>query len=504
MRRLIRSDFDGVRAQPANPATIPRMLTTHQIPARHVDMLNRIRAADVALTERFRDRMRVNHDLDRKLVSFQANKAEVGHRWCKYREGFSADLVRYIIDETGLTGPVLDPFAGSGTALFVASEMGLNAIGIELLPCSAETIQVRHAVMHADKTALANEIRGAAEKKAWLRPGEQSAYSHLQITAGAFPPENERQLGRFLFEAAQTSDKLLSRLLRFAALSILEEISFTRKDGQYLRWDQRSGRCLGKKLFDKGRIYSFDEAILRKLHQIADDIEGRENEPLLFGRPMNRRAPGEIEVKVGSCLDWVPRLEPESISALITSPPYCNRYDYTRTYALELAMLNVGEEGIRRLRQAMLSCTVENKDKHDLAQKFGPEIFGAATGAYENQTILSLILEYLDACKLDGTINNPGIVRMVKNYFFELALLMFASARILKPGAPFIMVNDNVRYQGAHVPVDLILSDIAQHAGFVVESIWVLPRGKGNSSQQMARHGRQELRKCVYVWRKGK
>jgi hypothetical protein len=116
--------------------------------------------------------------------------------------------------------------------------------------------------------------------------------------------------------------------------------------------------------------------------------------------------------------------------------------------------------------------------------------------------MLSLVLEYLDACKDDGTINNAGIVRMVRNYFFELSLLIFASAKVLKPGAPFIMVNDNVRYEGAHVPVDLILSDFAEHAGFDVESVWVLPRGKGNSSQQMGRHGRQELRKCVYVWRK--
>ena len=68
---------------------------------------------------------------------------------------------------------------------------------------------------------------------------------------------------------------------------------------------------------------------------------------------------------------------------------------------------------------------------------------------------------------------------MVKNYFFELSLLIFASARVLRPGAPFVMVNDNVRYQGAHVPVDLILSDFAEQAGFDVEAIWVLPVGKG-------------------------
>jgi DNA modification methylase len=134
------------------------MARTIQTPAHHVEMLNRIKAADDDLTERFREKMRVNRVLDRTLVSFQANKAEVGHRWCKYREGFSAELIRYIIEETELSGPVLDPFAGSGTALFVAAEMGLDAVGIELLPCSAEIIQVRHAVLHADKALSADMI----------------------------------------------------------------------------------------------------------------------------------------------------------------------------------------------------------------------------------------------------------------------------------------------------------------------------------------------------------
>ena len=64
------------------------------------------------------------------------------------------------------------------------------------------------------------------------------------------------------------------------------------------------------------------------------------------------------------------------------------------------------------------------------------------------------------------------------------------------------MVNDNVRYHGEEVPVDLISSDFAELAGLVTDKIWVLPKGKGNSSQQMGRWGRHELRKCVYVWRK--
>ena len=64
------------------------------------------------------------------------------------------------------------------------------------------------------------------------------------------------------------------------------------------------------------------------------------------------------------------------------------------------------------------------------------------------------------------------------------------------------MVNDNVRYAGVSISVDIILSEIAEQLGFAAERILVLPNGKGNSSQQMGAHGREALRKCVYLWRK--
>jgi hypothetical protein len=91
---------------------------------------------------------------------------------------------------------------------------------------------------------------------------------------------------------------------------------------------------------------------------------------------------------------------------------------------------------------------------------------------------------------------------MVRGYFYEMACVIAECARVLKPNAPLIMVNDNVRYAGASISVDVILSEIAREIGFQVENILVLPNGKGNSSQQMGSHGREPLRKCVYVWRR--
>ena len=91
---------------------------------------------------------------------------------------------------------------------------------------------------------------------------------------------------------------------------------------------------------------------------------------------------------------------------------------------------------------------------------------------------------------------------MVKNYFLEMAFIIFEMHRVLRTDGYVVMVNDNVRYGGQEIPVDLILSDFAVKFGCSLEKIWTLPTGKGNSSQQMGNHGRSELRKCVYVWRK--
>lgn len=237
-------------------------------------------------------------------------------------------------------------------------------------------------------------------------------------------------------------------------------------------------------------------AIRDKLQQIVEDLKTSELPEGLFS---GVRRPPEVLLHRGSCLDLLPKLKTEAYDCVVTSPPYCNRYDYTRTYALELALLGVTEDELVGLRQAMLSCTVENRAKDLLA--INPAWQNAITAA-DQQQLLQKILAYLENQKEINLLNNDGIPRMVRGYFYEMACVIAECARVLKRDAPLIMVNDNVRYAGACVPVDIILSEMAEQLGFRVENILVLPNGKGNSSQQMGAHGRDQLRKCVYIWRK--
>jgi DNA modification methylase len=449
------------------------------------------------LERKFSGKLTLCRDLSRLLVSFQGNKNRSSYRWYKYKEGFSASLIDYFLNEQKIeTGTILDPFAGSGTTLFAATERGLDADGIEILPISQKLIEKRNLLENEFGQADAVELEKIVNSKNWQTVESKINLNELRITRGAYSPETKAEIEKYLTFIETENRQNIRDVLELALYCVLESVSYTRKDGQYLRWDDRSGKRDGvKKPFNKGYIPDFLTAISTKIKEISDDLLGKDSETL-FKSSANR---GNLNLFAGSCLEIMPDLPAESYDALITSPPYCNRYDYTRTYALELALLGIDEKGLTDLRQSLLSCTVENKAKDLL--RINPN-WQKAVEVADSQKLLQEILKYLETEKNEKRLNNTGILRMVRGYFYEMACVIAESARVLKPNAPLIMVNDNVRYAGVSISVDLILSDFAEKLGFAVEKILVLPSGKGNSSQQMGRHGREELRKCVYVWRK--
>ena len=443
-----------------------------------------------ALYARFSNRLVVREELTRRLVSYQANKWQPGLRWVRYKEGFSADLVRDALREAD--GPVLDPFAGIGTTALVASGEGRQATAIEIMPVGVRTARaIAHVANDVDRAAV--EAAGAALLGS-LRNGKAPAafrFPHVPITRYAFPRATESAIAKARAFLADLDDEVMRTILDVACMSVLEEVSFTRKDGQYLRWDSRCGRELRGGM-DKGPIPEFATALERRLAEMAEDA------PELAAR-YGGKAPRLIQ---GSSLKELANLPSDSVGLVITSPPYANRYDYTRTYALELAWLGYDRKGFGKLRQSLLSATVENRSKAELLDREypRPQVLALAKFAVSNQAALAEALGELRRQR--DELGNPNVIQLVTNYFLEMSVIVAELARILRPGGRLVMVNDNVQYHGEEVPVDLILSGFAEACGLVCEEISVLPRGKGNASQQMARFGRREIRKCVYHWRK--
>ncbi|MBX2977289.1 MAG: hypothetical protein KF721_14260 [Ignavibacteriaceae bacterium] len=458
------------------------------------------------LFEKYKDIIETDFTLNRTLVSFQANKKEQFFRWFKYKEGFSKKLIDYFIEKYHPSnGHILDPFAGSGATLFAAREKGWDSTGVELLPIGIYNVEARLAAEKISLEKFKREVNSFWKSFDKIT-SDNSVIQHISITRGAFPEDNEINLNRYLTCCKKINDSSIRKLFEFAAFTVLEEISFTRKDGQYLRWDSRANRSYGNTEFNKGEIYDFIKVVKEKIEEIIFDLSPNQNLDL-FPKEETKTELTDPKILQGSSLEVLPGMKSDIFDFVMTSPPYCNRYDYTRTYALELIFLNNNDDDVKKLRQTMLTCTVENKEKLNYLENLYTELnrasdFDFINSIYFSHPAMSEVNDILSKLNELGKLNNSNIPRMVKNYFYEMLFIIYEMYRLLKKNGTVVMVNDNVRYGGEEIPVDLILSDFAKIIGFKIKKIWTLPTGKGNSSQQMGEHGRSELRKCVYIWEK--
>lgn len=94
--------------------------------------------ARLALEERYWPITEITERFNRQSVSYQLSKRDCLHKWLKYKEGFSAELVSALLRDFRLQKGdlVVDPFMGSGTTALVSMFNGYNSLGFDILPMS--------------------------------------------------------------------------------------------------------------------------------------------------------------------------------------------------------------------------------------------------------------------------------------------------------------------------------------------------------------------------------
>ena len=455
----------------------------------------------------------VTDKFNRQSVSYQLSKKDCLHRWLKYKEGFSAQLVKMLLNEFGIKKGdlVMDPFMGSGTTALVCCLDGINSIGYDILPMSKLSINAKTSVY--DYNIIELQLILDEIKNLQVPDDFDGHTNYVSITKGAYPEAEDKALAFYteFFDNSNHSE-ISKNLVKLCILNSLERISYTIKSGQYLSWDHRCPKIIainqarvaaGKRPFvndnDKGPLPTLKESLIVEFSQMLEDIQDLQTKETEFSATCNY-----IE---GSVLFEITKLESNILDGVITSPPYCNRYDYTRTYGLELAYLGKNDDEIKKLRQALLSCTVESKPKIEVLRKHYDKIgrhndFESIIEKVTSNPVLNEVNSALQARNANGEINNKGVLKMVNGYFTELTFLYAELFRTCKPGAHVAFVNDNVRYAGEVIPVDYLSTSLAESVGFKPVKVYTLRQTKGNSSQQMAKYGRVALRKSITIWKK--
>ena len=467
-----------------------------------------------ALEKKYEPILEITDKFDRRSVSYQLSKKDVLHSWLKYKEGFSADLVNTLLDDMDIApgDTVMDPFMGSGTTALVCQMRGIHSIGYDIMPISKVSIMAKANVMEYDL----QEIKRMMDAFDQLTIPEDYAKKtpYITITDTAYPKINEKMI-QYAKDWIQESDysEEAKNLFTLCMINSLERCSYTSKSGQYLSWDSRSQKVIhanierkkaGRKLlpnhFCRKVVGNIKEAVQEELEHVYSGIDMIQSSGC-GGSSAN------MDFKQSSALFELPQVPSDYLHGVITSPPYCNRYDYTRTYALELVYLGINENSVKEMRQALLSCTVESKSKVELLKTYYEQIGALDRFHYIYDTIKANVVfqEILTAIKMrrdNGDLNNQGVVRMIEGYFTELAFVYAELYRICKKGAMVAFVNDNVRYGGEVIPVDYLSTSFAEQFGFTPVKVYCIKQQKGNSSQQMKKYGRVPLRKSITLWRK--
>jgi len=396
------------------------------------------------------------------LVSPQGNQHIPVHNWYPYKHGYSRGLAAYLIKTFDLSAGawVLDPFCGGGTTLLTCKELGINARGFDILPFSVFLSNVK--VGSYDGAELVRKLNT-------LKRNDTAAYCNIAslpdipIIRKAFTPDTEKTLLTLKSKIDCISNLNTRAFFKLAFLSILEPVSNTSKAGGFLRIVKRD---ISPELIE--------QLFFKKASSMLNDvIEG--NKSKQYGKV-------SVTARIGDAR----KLPTErKFDAVITSPPYPNRHDYTRIYSLEMVFDFVSSnDQLKRVRYETLRSHVEARRKYE------------ARG-YEKPTVLENLIAKV---RVNGT-NNPQVIGMLEGYFEDMYLCLSEINRCLKQKGRVCFVVSNVRFAGVNIVVDEILSEIGCQVNLNPVEIWAV-RYRGNSSQQMRDYQRMPSRESIIIWEK--
>ena len=398
----------------------------------------------------------------------ESNRLRAGdrafHDWYRFVLSFPPHLVRDYAQRFGL-GPkqtVLDPFCGTGTTLVECKKLGIRSLGLEPNPLAyfASGVKVDWAMQGRALMEYADIVAG-------LVASTFSEQGVEEITLPLFAERNGScaALRRLPDEQAQLLLRnSISPLPLHRTLVLLDAI-----DECGTELEQRYARlALAKALVQSIGNLKFGPEVgvgkakqdapvlsawLQNMQAMARDLDEHRSNSKAQVLPVDSRSAGEA-------------LEAASVDAVITSPPYPNEKDYTRTVRLESVILGFirSKQELRALKQRLVRSNTRGVYKADT------DDLEVATHTAISEISQAIERRRLELGKTSGF--ERLYPRVTQLYFGGMRRHLASLRPALKRGAKLAyVVGDQASYLRVMIRTGELLADLAQSLGYRVAGI---------------------------------
>lgn len=373
----------------------------------------------------------------------------VVHDWYRFVLSFPPHLVQAYLNKFEISAHqhVLDPFCGTGTTVVECKKLGIPSVGIEANPMAwfAGSVKLDWTPKPETLRAIAQEIAFTAATLIVESPTLRGLSPECEalILKNSISPIPLHKTLILLDAIEQHSTQENTRHLKLAlAKALVTTIS-------NLRFGPEVG--VGKLKEDAPVI----EAWLQEVSTIAEDL--RQLQGL-------KAVPSQIHAADARQIQAV--LLPQTIDAVITSPPYPNEKDYTRTTRLESVLLGFikTKADLRTFKKSLIRSNSRNVYKWDTDDRWVGQHSGIQAIAQEIET------RRLELGKTSGF--ERSYHRAVKLYFGGMAKHLADLRPVLRAGAQLAyVVGDQRSYLRVMIRTSQILAELAEGLGYEVVGI---------------------------------
>jgi len=386
------------------------------------------------------------------------------HDWYRFVLSFPPHLVSEYIQRFKLNSGhrVLDPFCGTGTTLVEAKKQGVPSVGIEANPVAHFASCVK-LDWNVDPTGLVDHAEriaaSASDELKSLGIYDEPLLRVLnneEVSLRTLSGEQEKLLLKNSISPLPLHKALvlLDHLQNCAdnQFQAHEKLAFAKtvlNSASNLRFGPEVG--VGTIRRDAPVLTSW----LDEVKTMATDIHA-----------MTSFADVTAEVFHADARSLTRILNPASVDAVITSPPYPNEKDYTRTTRLESVLLGFinTREDLRALKQSLVRSNTRSVYKKD-----DDDLWVAEHG--EIQAIADRIeSRRIELGKTSGF--ERLYARVTQLYFGGMARHLADLRIVLRPGAHLAyVVGDQASYLRIMIRTGELLADIAKSLGYELVGI---------------------------------